>query len=194
MKEFWGQVNAGLITKENFQEFLEKKKGWVPPQETSHLRLIGETSISATKAGVGMKQENQTLFDHVDNDFNNWDAQTASKDTEEAQAYVYEQIQDGIFSEIFGSLSKNLNLLEFETHEQIKNFVESSSELLHPKDYATHFLYKSKSGKRFVADVTYDSNGDLLVLVYEFSIGNVWFADNANRFVILATKTLESKS
>lgn len=164
------------------------------PSETSHLRLIGETTISATKAGIGMKQENQTLFNSVDPDFDNWDAQTVSKDTEEAKAYVYDQMQNGTYAEIFGSFNKNLDLLEFETHEQIKDFVKNSPELLHPKGWYTHFLYKNKSGKRFVADVDRSSDGDLSVFVNRFSCGSVWSADFADRFVILATKTSEPKS
>ena len=164
------------------------------PQETSHLRLIGETTISSTKAGKGMDQDNKHPFNRVDEDFDNWDAQTVSKDTEEAKAYVYEQIKNGTYANIFGSLNKDLDVLEFKTHEQIKDFVKNSSELLHPKGYATHFLYKNKSGKRFVARVGRDSDGDLDVDVYELSDGRVWGADGAFRFVILATKTLGTQS
>ncbi len=164
------------------------------PQETSHLRLIAETIISATKAGPGMKKENQRLFDSVDKDFDNWDAQTVSKDTEETTAYVYEQMQNGTYADIFGSFNKNLDLLDFETHEQIKDFVKNSPELLHPKGYATHFLYKNKIGKRFVADLHRRSDGHLSMRVFEFSSGSVWYANSAYRFVILATKTLDTQS
>lgn len=174
------------VTREQASEFF--------PQETSHLRLIGETTISATKAGLGMKQKNQTLFYSVDGDFDNWDAQTVSRDTKEAKSLVYDQMQDGTYADIFGSFNKNLDVLEFETHEQIKDFVKNSPELLHPKGYATHFLYKSKSGKRFVARVYRLSGGDLYVCVYEFSDDGMWDADDALRFVILATKTLVSKN
>ena len=177
-----------------FAENLTGEKNELFPQGTSHLRLIGETTISATKAGKGMDQNNKHPFDWVDSDFDNWDAQTISKDTEEAQAYVYEQMQNGTYEQIFGSFNKNLDLLEFETHEQIKDFVENSPELLHPKGYATHFLYKSKSGKRFVARVRRRSDGGLGVRVDGFSDDGVWDADDALRFVILATKTLEPKS
>ncbi len=177
-----------------FAENLTGEKNELFPQETSHLRLIGETTISATKAGVGMKQENQTLFYSVDPGFDNWDAQTVSKDTEEAKAYVYEQMQNGTYADIFGSFNKNLDLLEFETHEQIKDFVKNSPELLHPKGYATHFLYKNKSGRRFVAYVYRSSAGDLHVTVLEFSYGYVWDADDAYLFVLLATKTSDTKS
>lgn len=194
MKEFWGQVNSGLITKERLQKFLEEKKVCPFPQETSHLRLIGETTISATKAGTGMDQKNKYPFDWVDNYFDNWDAQTVSKDTKEAKAFVYEQMQNGTYADIFGSFNKNLDVLEFETHEQIKDFVKNSPELLHPKGYTTHFLYKNKSGKHFVACVRRSSGGDLNVSVFEFSYDFVWHADPARRFVILATKTLEPKS
>jgi len=194
MKEFWGQVNSGLITKKRFQEFLEQKKVHPFPSETSHLRLVGETTISATKAGKGMDQNNKHPFDGIDSYFDNWDAQTVSKDTEEAKAFVYEQMQNGTYEQIFGSFNKNLDLLEFETHEQIKDFVKNSPELLHPKGYATHFLYKNKSDKPFVADVRRYSDGDLGVRVRRFSRGGVWGAGVAGRFVVLATKTLESKS
>lgn len=193
MKEFWGQVSKGLITKKSFQEFLEQKKTCPLPTETSHLRLIGETTISATKAGPGMKQENQNLFYGVDPDFDKWDAQTVSKDTEEATAYVYEQIQTGTYAEIFGSFNKDLDLLSFETHEQIKDFVENSSELLHTKGKSTLFLFKKKKDKHFVADVYYISDSDLIVVgLDEFSRRKVWSGIRASRFVVLA-KTLEIK-
>ena len=57
-----------------FAENLTRKNNESFPQETSHLRLIGETTISATKAGVGMKQMNQNPFNSVDGDFDNWHA------------------------------------------------------------------------------------------------------------------------
>lgn len=60
------------------------------PSQTSHLRLVGETTISATKAGSGMDPKKPTPFTGVDPDFDNWDAQTVSKDTELVQAKVYE--------------------------------------------------------------------------------------------------------
>lgn len=177
-----------------FAENLTGEKNELFPQETSHLRLIGETTISATKAGARMKQENQTLFCGVDSDFDNWDAQTVSKDTEEATAYVYELMQNGTYTDIFGSFNKNLDLLEFETHEQIKDFVKNSPELLHSKGYVGFFLCKNKSGKRFVADVYRFSDGDLFVRVDDFSDDCVWVAGIARRFVVLATKTLEPQS
>jgi hypothetical protein len=177
-----------------FAQNLTGKKYEVFPQETSHLRLIGETTISATKAGPGMKQENQTLFCSVDPDFDNWDAQTVSKDAEEAKAFVYEQMQNGTYAQIFGSFNKNLDLLEFETHEQIKDFVKNSPELLHPKGYSTHFIFRNKKGERFVANVFRDSDGGLDVSVFRFSYDFVWDAEYAYRFVFLATKTLEPKS
>ena len=194
MKEFWGQANAGLITKERFQKFLEEKKVYPFPQETLHLRLIGETTISATKAGKGMNQDNKHPFDWVDRDFDNWNAQTVSKDTIEATAFVYEQMKNGNYADIFGSFNTDLDLLEFKTHEQIKDFVEKNPDLLHPKGYSTHFIFRNKKGERFVASVDRDADGDLDANVNRFWYGNVWNAEVADRFVVLATKTLESKS
>ncbi len=162
------------------------------PRKTSHLRLIAETTISATKAGKGINQGNKHPFDWIDSDFDNLDAQTVSKDTEEAKAFVYEQIQNGTYAQIFGSFNTNFDLLSFETHEQIKEFVATHPELLHPKGYATNFLYKNKSGKRFVAYVQHLSLNELHVLVSEFSYG-LWDADDACRFVILATKNLDTQ-
>ena len=164
------------------------------PQETSHLRLIGQTTISATKAGSGMKQENQNLFYRVDGCFNKWNAQTVSKDTVETTAFVYQQMRNGTYADIYGSFNKDLNLLEFKTHEQIKDFVKKNPDLLHPKGYSTNFIFRNKKRERFVAFVYRGSVGDLGVYVNRFSNNHVWYAKYAYRFVILTTKTLESKS
>ena len=177
-----------------FAENLTGKKNESFPSETSHLRLIGETTISVTKAGKGMNQDNKHPFDWVDSDFDNWNAQTVSKDTIEATAFVYEQMKNGNYADIFGSFNTDLDLLEFKTHEQIKDFVEKNPNLLHPKRYSTHFIFRNKKGERFVAYVRRYSDGDLRVYVYRFSDGDVWGAEYASRFVFLATKTLESKS
>ncbi len=177
-----------------FAENLKGEKNELFPQETPYLRLIGETSISATKASTGINQNNKYPFDWLDSDFDKLDVQTVSKNTGEAEAFVYEQVQNGTYAQIFGSFNKNLDVLEFETHEQIKDFVKNSPELLHPKDYATHFLYKSKSGERFVVRAYRNPDGDLNVYVGEFSSGFVWDAAHADRFVILVTKTLDTQS
>ncbi len=164
------------------------------PTETSHLRLIGERTISVTKAGKGMDQNNKYPFDWVDINFDNWDAQTISVPTTITKALVYEQMKDGTFAEIFGSFNTDLDLLEFKTHEQIKDFVEKNPGLLHPKGYNTFSFFRNKKGERFVAIVSCDSDGDLDVNVNRFSRDLVWIAEYALRFVILATKNLESKS
>jgi len=177
-----------------FAENLTSKKNEFFPSETSHLRLVGETTISATKAGKGMDQNNKHPFDWVDSDFDNWDAQTVSVPTTMTKALVYEQMKNGNYADIFGSFNTDLDLLEFKTHEQIKDFVEKNPDLLPPKGYSTHFIFRNKKGERFVADVFRRSDGGLGVSVGRFSDVSVWDAGRADRFVVLATKTLESKS
>lgn len=169
-----------------FAENITGKNTDVFPQETSHLRLVGTTTISATKTGIGMSQKNRGPFTWVDPDFDNIEAQTVSKDTQEVEAHVYEQIQDGTFITIFGSFNRSLDLLSFETHEQIKDFVEHSPELLHPKGHPTYLLYKNKDGDYFVACVSNLSTGNG-ICVCDFSRDTVWSADSTHRFVVLTT-------
>lgn len=156
------------------------------PQETSHLRLIGETTISETIAGKGMKKENKRLFRWFDNGFDKQHAQTVFKNTEEVKALVYEQVKNGTYADILGSFNKGLDVLSFETHEQIIDFIENSFELLHPNGQATHFLYKGKRGKLFVATVILYSAHDMHVNVKMFLNDLIWSAKFACRFVILS--------
>lgn len=164
------------------------------PKETSHLRLIGETTISVTKAGLGMDQNNEYPFDWIDIDFDNWNAQTVSRKTVITKALVYEQIKKGTYADIFGSFNTDLDLLEFKTHEQIKDFVKKNPALLHPKGHSTGFVFRNKKGERFIANVEIESGGKSRVGVDRFLYDHVWKAEVAYRFVILDTKTLEPKS
>ncbi len=160
-------------------------KNNILPQETSHLRLIGETTIIATKAGDGMKQNNTRPFDWIDPEFDLWEAQTVSKDTQEIKAYIYEQTQNGTWDEIFRSFSKELILLSFETHEQIKSFVENSPELLHPNEWFTHFLFFNKKSEPFIASVYRDSKSALCADVRDYFYDKVSSSVNKFRFVVL---------
>lgn len=163
-------------------------------RETSHLRLIGKTTISPTKAGSRISQNNKAPFDWVSHRFDEWNVQTILKDTDEVQAHVYQQVRHGTYRSIFGSLNRDLNLFSFETHRQIKDFVRNSPGLLHPKGYATHFLFNNKQGEHFVANVYRRYSGrDLCVGLDEFSSDYTWYAFNAHHIVTLV-KTMETQS
>ena len=164
------------------------------PQETSHLKLIDSVTLNACEAGPGISPENKGPFTYVDSDFDRLGAHTVSKPTDAVQAYVYEQTKDGTYAEIYGSFDTDLDLLQFETEEQIKEFVKSHRHLLHPKGWATHFMFRNKAGKRFVAYVSWDAGGDLGVYVSRFSYSSEWYASSAYRFVVLATRSLRTQN
>lgn len=157
--EFWQQVDKGLITKKNFQEFLEKKKidANLFPQETSHLRLVNK--------GVAPSGH---------------------------KFYNYEQIEDGNYAEIIGSIDQDLNLPSFETDKQLEQFMIINSELFHP-NYTTHFLWKDNDNKSVLYFIHGNFNS-MYDLRYQDSSSKVSTlpAGLGARFLIFNLKTLES--
>ncbi|MCX6712535.1 MAG: hypothetical protein NT041_02530 [Candidatus Vogelbacteria bacterium] len=127
----------------------------------------------------------------LDYNFVNWGTNVLGKATSEALFEVYELVKDGIFAQIFGAFGVTLDSLCWE-QDQIISFVESHPELLHPKEWATFFLFKVKfdEGKPeereefFVAYVHRGDAGQLRAHVRRLSDDRVWPADYRYRFVL----------
>jgi hypothetical protein len=156
------------------------------PQKTSHLTLLEVTAISASNAGSGMDQEHMNPFDTIDSQFYTWEAQTVSKDTEESLAYRYRQTKDATLEDIFGSFERRLEMLEFETHKQIKDFVTENLVVLFPRKSTTFMVFRNKHNKRFVASVNVKFLGHVTCNVFSFNFGLTLHAKYGYLFIVLA--------
>ena len=149
----------------------------------TYLKLIsGEETITipptdGTKTIAGAYD----IFNHIDSNFINWSTNVKSESTKEMSIAVHEMIKDGDFSNVFGSLSDDLDRLCL-TQPQIIQFVRNHRKWLRTDGYATFFLFKVNN-KRFVARVFSYSGGNLYVYVCHFSYGSVWTARYRHRVV-----------
>src|SRR3989344_5841606 len=142
------------------------------------LKLIsgGEDLTIDPVEGTEILAEANDVFAHIDGDFRNWGADEASGPTESTPASVYEQVRDGTFAQLFGSLSGDVSRLCL-TQAQIKGFVRKYRQWLRADGYATFFLFKSHD-QFFVASVDVGSVSALEVDVYRLGDPLVWYAEN----------------
>jgi hypothetical protein len=125
----------------------------------------------------------------VDSDFVNWGLNTPSRSNLVTAVTVYEQILNGTFAEIYGSLGDPNRLCL--TQSQIVAFCKKHRDKLRGDGYATFFLLKKEPEEGdeekpefFVADVFVIDDRRLRVLVHRFSLGYVWRAKYRSRFVL----------
>ena len=118
----------------------------------------------------------------VDSDLENWGCNVVSERRPETATAVHELSADGTSQQIFGGQGVDLDQLCLTPH-QIKLFVITHREHLHPKGYATFFLFKV-AGQFFVARVRWVAARQLEVLVSRLARGNVWFAGDRYRVVL----------
>jgi hypothetical protein len=157
------------------------------------LRLIPESQslILDTTSGTETFSDAKDVFDYIDPDFKNWDANAPGNPTAETKVKVREMINDATFSQMFGSLCSDVRKLCL-TPGQIKNFATKYRGWLRTEGYViTFFLFESK-GNFFVADVYFVSDDALHGIVYQFGDGRVWDAEDHRRVVVpqLAAQTL----
>lgn len=136
--------------------------------------------IDATDGTETLAKAGDVFTGYLDRDFVNWGLDISSEATPETEVAVYEQVVDGTFAEVFGSLGELDRLCL--TQSQIKKFVAMFYDKLRTEGYATFFVFK-KDGEFFVAFVHFYDDGRLNVGVHEFSLGHVWLAKCRDRFV-----------
>lgn len=147
-----------------------------------YLRLISEgesLTLDATD-GAEVLAEANNVFAYIDPDFK--DVVDEGPATKEVAVAVYEMREDATFSQMFGSLSENLQKLCF-TQAQIKSFAQKHRQWLRSDGYATFFLFKSQN-HFFVADVFVGSAGGLGVALRRFGNSGVWRAGHRRRVVV----------
>ncbi len=136
------------ITEASMNDFLHSMQQF-PPEETSCLEKIDELVIPATKAGKGLffRDKDVPFVSPIIDD----EDKSISKDTKVSTAIIYETTKMRSLRQILRSLSRDRDLLCFETTEQIKQFIlknfdffkyESQREIL--------LLYKGINNKYFL--------------------------------------------
>jgi len=148
------------------------------------LKLIssGESLVLNAVDGKETLADAKDLFAYIDPDFKNWGANKKGLATKETFVNVYEMKKNATFSQMFGSLSADVGKL-YLTQHQIKKFVKKHLVWLRTEGYSTFFLFKSNDNF-FVAEVIFNSDGKLLVVVYRFEVDYVCSAGSRPRVVV----------
>jgi hypothetical protein len=121
--------------------------------------------------------------------FTKWGLGVPSSGTTVEQAAVYEDVNDGNFFSLFGSLHEDANQLLW-TENQVVSLCRNYQWVLHTTKHGTFFLItkggelanKDKSNV-FVANVCFYKNG-LGVALSKFLLRDVWNAFFRDRFVV----------
>lgn len=125
----------------------------------------------------------------LDSDFKNWELKE-TKSVKAMEIACGEIEKDGMFKDIFSSLSSDLDSLCL-TQGQILEIVRNHSDFLYPQGWAMFFLFKV-GDDFFVAHVRL-RDGLLGAYVDRLSHEHVWDADHRHRVVVpqLALKNSE---
>ncbi|MCF7820445.1 MAG: hypothetical protein K9M44_03180 [Candidatus Pacebacteria bacterium] len=134
--------------------------------------LDGKATIANAKS---------TFKSYLDSNFKNWKLDNKGKATEKTSVQVYEMAKDATFSQMFNSLSGDLDSLCL-TQNQIISFYEKHPSYLRQDGCTTFFLFKENEAY-FVANVLVFSDG-LYVRVNHFGLAHVWYAEHAHRLVV----------
>ncbi len=182
------KVKNGNISLEQLDYFLnlnfsqrEELLGRKPEKEIFLKLLSGAETITLDECdGKSTIADSENIFYSIDSDFKNYGANEKGVLTPKIPLEVHEQVKDGKFSQIFGSLNSDLDKLCL-TQDQILNFIKNHKNWLRTDGYSTFFLFKSEK-KFFVADVGVGSDG-LYVRVHYLANPEVWRAVYRSRFV-----------
>lgn len=175
---------AGQVWLAELKKFLRKEKCWIGVVREIFLKLISASETLTIDACDGTKilADAKDTFAYIDSDLKNWGADEKGLATDEAPVEVYEMANDGMFSQLFGSLSSDVQKLCL-TQNQIIGFVKKHHDWLRTDGYGTFFLFKSNN-HFFVAHVRVPSVGRLFVHVSRFERDDVWYAESRHRFVV----------
>ncbi|MDA3815539.1 MAG: hypothetical protein PF549_04190 [Patescibacteria group bacterium] len=164
------------------KKFLRREECWT--EKEVFLRFISDDEKLVIKAcnGLEILLDAKDLFAYIDNNFRNFEANQPGQSTEKTSVVVYEAENSGTFTQLFGSLSGDLDKLCF-TQAQIIGFVRSHRNWLRTDGHGTFFLFKSWD-HFFIAIVRFDSDDGLRVNIRRFGDDIFLFADYCSRFVV----------
>jgi hypothetical protein len=176
---------AGQQWLAELKKFLRKENCWtgIVAIKDAYLKLIssGQALVIDACDGANVLADAKDVFAHIDPDFKNWKADQRGFASGETFVEVYEMKKDGTFSQMFGSLSPDLQKLCL-TQDQIIGFVKKHREWLRTDGYGTFFLFMSNE-QYFVAGVLF-SGALLSVDVYRFEGSDGWYAGSHHRVVV----------
>lgn len=148
-------------------------------------RLFENESIifDATDGTKTIAQATDVFTGHINPDFVEWGLDVPSTPTAAMAAAVNEQICDGNFVQILGSVGYPKVVPDMVQH-QIVDFCAKYKDKLRQQGHGTFFPFQV-GGKRFVANVYVHDDGCLSVHVDPFSAAGVWYVRGQHRFVVL---------
>ena len=171
-----------------FKKFLRRETCW--STRNPYLRSIATGKLVATVGKRVLAKMAKLFTGFLDGDFTNWGTDVPGEAKPETPFEVFEQVRDGKFAEIFAAFGVSLDKLCL-SQDLIISFVENYADLLHPKGWATFFLFSVKfdegteneRAEFFVADVRRGDDGRLEAYVHHLSRDGVWHAEDRYRFV-----------
>jgi hypothetical protein len=174
---------------EEFKKFLRKEPCWIGSvtrkAEEIYTRLIsGEKNLELdeTDGNSIIAGATEVFPGWIDPDFSNYGCNVKSKPTGKMKVSVHEMTRDGKFTQIFNSMSSDLNSLCL-TQSQIIQFVQKHRKWLRDQGYGTFFLFKV--GEKFFVALVFEVDlGRLWVYVRHLSNGYVWDAKYRPRIVV----------
>ena len=152
--------------------------------ENKFLKLISgkESFVLGPTDGIEILVNAKKTFAYINSNFVKYGADEKGLPTGETPVVVYEMIKDATFSQMFSSLSSDLNNLCL-TQAQIKGFVRNYRNWLRADSHATFFLFRSHN-RFFVAYVCVFFGDRLWVFVSRFEDSNVWCVRSCHRVVV----------
>lgn len=164
---------------EELKRFLRKEPCWTTRNLYLHSVATGKLAITP---GLRTLAKAKSLFTgFLDDNFVNWGTDVSGEAKLETPFEVFELVKDGTFEQIFDANRDKLCW----SQDQIITFVENHAGLLHPKGWATFFLFKVDEDF-FVVLVNRYGDGQLEADAYRLSHDLVWNAEHRYRFVVPA--------
>ena len=163
----------------------------VDDADNPYVCKIATGKLASTLGRRTLAKAKKLFTGFLDGDFANWGTDVSGEAKPETPFEVCEQIKDGKFAEIFVAFGVSLDKMCW-SQDQIITFTENHPDLLHPKGWATFFLFSLKFDEGaenereefFVANVRRDGDGPLKAGVSRLSSGGVWDAGSRFRVVI----------
>lgn len=155
--------------------------------ESSVLKMLSVDKLTIPKTGGEryIDKAEEFFSSCIDSDFQNWNLNKPGKATGETVVQAYELNKDATFTEMFTSLSTDLDKLCL-TQSQIISFCEKYSDNFFKDSNSLFFLFSDGEGKNkkyFVASV-YAFSAGLFAYVYHFESDNLWYAEFCHRVVV----------
>lgn len=170
----------GAMWEEELKKFNRKETCW--PKGNPYLSRIATGNLKATDGKRTIVRARKMFPGYFDDDYVNWGTDVPDQPTGETPFEVLELVKNGKFAQIFGAFGRPLDELCW-SQDQIISFVEDHADLLHPKGWATFFLFKV-GDEFFVACVGRSGGGQLGARARRLSDDDVWGAGGRYRFVV----------